>query len=80
MKWDLPVRNNLPVGRHLNSGIAWVFGLLLVGLHLAPLGQGDDWMCGLPAELGFRLGWMLLAWIYLLWFCRHVWKTGEGEE
>lgn len=77
---DLPVRNNLTVGRHLNSVVAWSLGLLLVGLHLAPLGHGEDWIPGLPAELGFRLGWMVLALFYLLWFCRHIWKAEGGEE
>jgi len=29
-----------------------------------------DW---LPQELAWRLGWMLLAGLYLVWFCRAVW-------
>ena len=61
------------------SAAAWFLGLILVGLHLAPLGGRWDLHPGLPAELGFRLGWMALAFAYLVWFCRFVWAGDEGE-
>lgn len=59
----------------INNLLAWVGGLALVALHL------DFWrergtgllMGWLPEELAYRLGWMALAGLYLVWFCRAVW-------
>jgi hypothetical protein len=32
------------------------------------------WFGWLPEEALYRLAWMLLAWLYLLWFCTQVWR------
>lgn len=60
--------------------IAWAGFGLLIALHL------DLWrprlgglvVAGLPEEIVWRLLWMLLAWVYLLWFAKHVWREEES--
>ena len=62
------------------SALAAVAGLLaLLCLHLdlwRPLPQGP-WFGWMPEELLFRLLWMGLAWLYLLWFTAFVWREEE---
>ena len=61
--------------------IAWIAGLALLALHL------DFWRAPsnalyfgwLPEELGYRILWMGLAWIYLLCFCGWVWDAELDE-
>ena len=59
--------------------VAWGgLGLLLL-LHLdlwrpLPPGPYFGWM---PEELVFRLLWMGLAWLYLVFFTRVVWEEGS---
>ena len=71
--------------RRRDALLAWAGGLLLLVLH------NDAWrtqrvrlyLGWLPEELLWRLGWMALAWLYLLWFCARVWRAdsaGEAEE
>jgi hypothetical protein len=56
--------------------IAWVGGLLLLVLHL------DFWRPQrvilywgwVPEELAYRLAWIGLAFLYLLYFCSYVWE------
>ena len=58
---------------------AWVFGLVLVALHL------DFWreqrveiyFGWLPEELLYRLIWLAAAWAYLVFFCKEIWRDGE---
>jgi len=60
--------------------LAWVFGLLLLALHFdfwRPR-RPELWFGWVPEELLWRLVWMLLAFLYLSWFCTRVWKS-EGE-
>ena len=71
--------------------LAWVGALALIALHndawlqdwlpgaLSREARTELWFGGLPGELGYRLGWMLLAWLYLAWFCRVIWVS-PGEE
>lgn len=35
------------------------------------------WM---PEELLWRLAWMAAAWLYLLWFCRAIWRDDEAAS
>lgn len=44
------------------------------------LDRSSLWMGVLPAELGYRLLWMLAAWIYLAWFCRVIWHERESSS
>ena len=56
--------------------VAWAGFLLLIFLHL------DFWreqsptlyLGWLPEELAYRLAWMVLAWLYLMYFTRFVWR------
>lgn len=65
--------------------VAWIWGLALLALHLdfwRPQ-RVRLWLGWIPEEAAYRLVWVLLAWIYLLWFCSAVWKEdgdarGEG--
>ena len=51
--------------------IAWVGFVVLMGLHL------DFWrpqrailyLGWIPEEIAYRLGWILLVWLYLLFLC-----------
>jgi len=60
--------------------LAWIGGLVLVALHL------DAWrprraavhLGWIPEELLYRLAWMALAWLYLLFFCSRVWGRDEA--
>lgn len=60
--------------------IAWGGFVVLLVLHL------DFWrpqvvrvhFGWLPEELLYRLCWMVLAWVYLLFFCSRIWRE-EGE-
>ncbi len=63
--------------------IAWTGAGLLLILHL------DFWrpqrvvLYGgwLPEELLYRLVWMLLAWLYLMYFCARIWRSNSnGSE
>ena len=55
---------------------AWGGFLLLIALHL------DFWreqrpvlyLGWIPEDMAYRLVWMVLAWIYLLYFTRYVWR------
>ena len=64
-------------GRELALRIVAIVGVVvLLLLHLdvwRPLPAGP-WFGWMPEELLFRLLWMLLAWAYLLWFVRFIWR------
>lgn len=61
--------------------VAWLFGLILLVLHL------DFWRPQravlyfgfLPEELLYRIAWMVLAWLYLLFFCARIWRSHPDE-
>lgn len=59
--------------------LAWAGALLLLVLHNDSWRPQRPvlWFGWVPEELLWRLGWMLLAWLYLLWFCSRIWR---GEE
>lgn len=65
-----------------NRFLAWAGGLLLVALHLdwwRP--QRPELYFGwLPEDLVYRLGWMLLAGIYLVFFTYRVWGHDLPEQ
>jgi hypothetical protein len=58
---------------------AWIGALLLLVLHL------DFWRPQrptlyfgfLPEDLAWRIGWMILATLYLLFFIAFVWRSEE---
>ncbi len=59
--------------------IAWISLIVLIALHL------DFWrpqravlyFGWLPEDVAYRLGWMFLAWLFLLFFTRYVWKEED---
>ena len=63
--------------RHFHIVVGWAGLMILLALHL------DFWrpprtalyFGWLPAELAYRLLWMLLATVYLHYFCRRVWRS-----
>lgn len=63
------------MGSRGNNVVAWIGGLGLVVLHHDFWRErGTELVLGwLPQELAYRLGWMALAALYLVWFCRFVW-------
>jgi hypothetical protein len=71
-----------PVGsrRSVSRWVGWVGFLALLALHL------DFWrpqravlyFGWVPEELLWRLGWMLLAWVYLLFVTSFLW--GDDPE
>jgi hypothetical protein len=59
--------------------LAWIGAALLLALHLDFWRERStdllfDW---LPTELAYRIGWMLLAFGYLSWFCSAIWQEDE---
>ena len=58
---------------------AWAGFLALLALHLGPWrpAGGRAWLGWIPGELAWRLAWMLLAWLYLVFFCARVWDVRE---
>ncbi|HIA04043.1 MAG TPA: hypothetical protein EYN66_19460, partial [Myxococcales bacterium] len=59
-----------------HHALAWFAGLLLLFLHLDFWREADNSFYGgwISGELGYRLIWMLLAWLYLLYFCSWIWR------
>ncbi|MHC4948555.1 MAG: hypothetical protein ACYTG1_09865 [Planctomycetota bacterium] len=60
--------------------IAWIAGLVLVALHLDYYRAGDGplrwgWV---PDELAWRVGSIGLAWAYILFVCRYVWREDDA--
>ena len=35
-----------------------------------------DW---LPEELAYRIAYILVAWIYILWICERVWREEDAD-
>jgi hypothetical protein len=62
--------------------VAWLGLLVLVALHI------DFWrpqravfhFGWIPEELLYRLAWVLLAWVYLLFVCSVVWTSSPEPE
>lgn len=70
-----------PARRRLDRALAWAGLLVLLVLHVDFWRPQRPvlWLGWLPEELAYRLGWMLLAWLYLLFFTRWIWRSGEGS-
>ncbi len=64
--------------RRANAIVGWGGFLLLLALHLDFWRtQRPELLLGwIPEELAYRLGWIVLAWLYLLFVCARLW----GEE
>lgn len=72
--------------------LAWAGALALIALHndawledwlpgaLSREARAQLWFGVLPGELAYRIGWMLLAWLYLAWFCRVIWVSTREEQ
>ncbi|KAA3611578.1 MAG: hypothetical protein DWQ01_05675 [Planctomycetota bacterium] len=61
--------------------LAWLaFGGLLA-LHLDFWRPNREvfefWIPGLPQDFAYRLLWILLAWLWLLWFCLRLWPIED---
>ena len=63
------------VGRRIDRIVGWGGFLLLVLLHLDFWREQRVRLWGgwLPEELAYRLAWVLLAWLYLLFVCARLW-------
>lgn len=64
----------------MDRSIAWVgaFALLILHLDFWRPSTPELWFGSVPAELGYRVGWMVLAWLYLMFVTSRVW-TSEPE-
>ena len=62
-------------GRSASRALAWAGFLALLVLHLDFWRPQRDvlWFGWMPEELLWRLGWMGLAGLYLVFFCRRIW-------
>ena len=70
------------MSRRASVVLAWVgFGVLLV-LHLDfwRAQRAEVYFGWIPEELLYRLGWIVLAWLYLLFVCGFVWRGEEETE
>lgn len=63
-----------PAPSRARTALAWAGALTLVALHVMPWHPAGLVAGWLPAELAWRLAWMGLALVYLLWFCGVVWR------
>ena len=57
--------------------VAWAGFLLLIFLHLDVFWRQpspDLYFGWIPEEMAYRLVWMVLAWLYLMYFTRFVWR------
>ena len=64
-----------------DRAIAWGGGLALLFLHFdfwRPQ-RAELWFGVVPEELGWRMLWMVLAGIYLAWFCARFFRD-EAER
>ena len=69
------------MSRRTSVVIAWIgFGVLLV-LHLDfwRTQRAEIYFGWMPEELLYRLCWIALAWLYLLFVCAFVWGREEQE-
>lgn len=66
-------------GKRSDVAAAIAAALVLLALHLDfwRAGRPAVWFGWVPEELLWRLAWMGLAWLYLLWFCARVWREEE---
>lgn len=71
------VRQSLRVRVALAVGLA---ALLVLHFDFWRPGGWPGSVGGLPGELVYRLAWMALAYAYLAWFLRVVWREREGRE
>ena len=61
--------------RRLLLGSAWIGGAALVVLHLdfwRPR-RLEPWFGWLPDELAYRIAFIGLAWLFMLFICAWVW-------
>ena len=67
--------------RKRSQWIAWLGGMILLVLHFDfwRVQRAELYFGWLPEELAYRVTWLLLAWVYLLYFCAVVWRD-EPEE
>ena len=65
--------------KDLRSWLAAIGLVVLLILHVDAWRTPSPTLWGgvLPAELGWRIGWMIAAWIYLILFARWVWGNEE---
>ncbi len=63
------------LGRWLLAGLGLV---ALVAAHLYRTTSTELVLGWMPVELAYRLVWMIMAWVFLLFFTARIW--GEGEE
>ena len=55
--------------------------VILLALHLFWRSDEAALYAGwLPRELGYRVLWMVLAWAYLIYFCRYLWRADSGAD
>jgi len=56
--------------------LAWAGLIVLLVLHLDSWRPKRDliWFGWMPEELAWRLVWMGLAFLYLIFFCNRIWK------
>jgi hypothetical protein len=59
--------------------LAWGGFLALLVLHLDSWRPAGDALLGgwLPEELAYRVGWILLAWLYLVFVCARLWREED---
>ena len=73
-----PSESNLDAKTSLSirTLVAWGGALLLLALHLHFwVDAGPLLLMGwLPVDLAYRIAWLMLAWVYMIFFCKMVWR------
>lgn len=65
---------------HVAISVAWALGLLATHLDFWRPQRAVLWWGWLPEELFWRLGWMALAFLFVVHFTRCVWTAPEEDE
>jgi hypothetical protein len=67
----------IPIRQRL---LATVLGLALLLAHLDFWRAQREriWLGWIPEELLYRLVWMGLAFVYLVWFCARIWREEDA--
>ncbi len=60
------------------TALAGFFALTVLHLDFWSGGWTSISVGWVPGELVYRLGWIVLAWLYLILFCHFIWRD-EGD-
>ena len=72
----------MKTGPRASGWIVWggLAALLVLHLDFWRPQRAVLWFGWVPEDLLYRLGWMLLAWAYLMYICARAWTGGAARD